>query len=61
MQAAQNSHNRFYGGFRLIGGVVQLGAEVSYSVIGKFKDTKTQEDREVPSVLAGNFMLGFDF
>lgn len=61
VQAAQNSHNRFYGGFRLIGGVVQLGAEVSYSVIGKFKDTKTQEDREVPSVLAGNFMLGFDF
>ncbi len=57
----QNSHNRFYGGLRFIGGAVMIGVEGSYSVIGKFKDTDTGEDREVPSVTAVNFTFGLDF
>jgi hypothetical protein len=59
--AGTNTHNRFYGGFRFIGGVVQLSAEVSYSVIGKFHDTNANEDRNVPPVLAINSTLGLDF
>jgi len=59
--AAQNTHNRFYGGFRFIGGVATLGAEISYSVIGRFRDAKTGSDVDVPPVLAGNFTLGLDF
>ncbi len=61
LQASANAHNRFYGGARFVAGVVQLGAEVSYSLIGRFRDTKTNEDREVPSVLAINVMVGLDF
>ncbi len=61
LQAAANTHNRFYGGFRFIGGVAQLGAEVSYSVIGRFRDTTSGEDRDVPAVLAINGTLGLDF
>jgi hypothetical protein len=58
--AGNNSHNRFYGGLRVIAGIVQLGGEVSYAVIGKFSDS-TGTSKEVPGVLAGNFMLGLDF
>jgi len=61
LQASANAHNRFYGGVRFIAGVVQLGAEVSYSVIGRFRDTKANEDRDVPSVFAFNAHLGLDF
>lgn len=59
--AAQNSHNRFYGGLRFIGGALMLGVEASYSVIGKFKDKSTDEEREVPAVVALNATVGFDF
>jgi|CXWL01.1.fsa_nt_gi hypothetical protein len=61
VNASQNSHNRFYGGIRFIGGALMLGAEFSYSVIGKFKDKTTGEDREVPSVMAFNGTVGLDF
>lgn len=61
LQAAANTHNRFYGGIRFIGGVVMLGAEVSYSVIGQFRDTNTNEDRLIPAVLAINSTIGLDF
>lgn len=54
-----NSHNRFYGGLRFIGGVVQLGAEVSYSSLGKFRDGGVE--RDLPSVLAFNSTVGLDF
>jgi hypothetical protein len=60
VMAAANTHNRFYGGFRFIGGVVQIGAEISYSVIGRFKDD-AGTTVDVPSVLAGNMTLGLDF
>ncbi len=65
--AIANTHNRFYGGLRFIGAVVQLVAEVSYSVIGRFRDTKgdndpaNDEDRDVPGVLGINLSLGLDF
>jgi hypothetical protein len=59
VQAAANSHNRFYGGLRIIGGVVMIGGEVSYSIIGKFKDGAI--DKDVPGVLAFNGTLGLDF
>ena len=64
--AFENSHNRFYGGFRFIGGVVIVGAEVSYSVIGKFRDKPVSKNGtglevDVPSVFAFNATLGLDF
>jgi hypothetical protein len=55
LQAAANTHNRFYGGLRFIGGVASLGAEVSYSILGKNADGATID------VLAWNLMLGLDF
>ncbi len=61
LQASANATNRFYGGFRFIAGVMQLGAEISYSIIGRFRDDRANEDREVPSVLGLNFHLGLDF
>ncbi|MGV3623984.1 MAG: hypothetical protein ACO1OB_24410 [Archangium sp.] len=60
VMAAQNSNNRFYGGFRFIAGVVQLGFEVSYTVLGSFDDTRVGRV-EIPAVLAYNSMIGFDF
>lgn len=59
--AAQNTHNRFYGGFRFVGGVAIIGAEISYSVLGRFRDANTGMDVDVPAVLAGNFTVGLDF
>lgn len=59
--AGANSHNRFYGGLRFIGGVAMLGVEVSYSVIGRYRDAATGTDIEVPGVLALNSTIGLDF
>jgi hypothetical protein len=66
VDAFDNSHNRFYGGFRFIGGVVIVGAEVSYSVIGKFRDKPVDKNGtgleiDVPSVFALNLTIGLDF
>ncbi len=66
LDALDNSHNRFYGGFRFIGGVATVGFEVSYSVIGKFRDKSvalggTGLEVDVPSVLALSGTLGLDF
>jgi hypothetical protein len=61
VEAAANSHNRFYGGFRFIAGLFQLGAEVSYSLIGSFKDAKTGTKVDVPAVLVGSVTIGLDF
>jgi hypothetical protein len=56
-----NSHNRFYGGLRFIGGAVMIGAEISYSSMGKFHDVTTNSDKALPEVLAINSTLGLDF
>lgn len=61
MGAGLNTHNRFYGGFRFIGGALQVGAEVSGTVLGSFTDTRTGETINLPPVLSYNFSLGLDF
>jgi hypothetical protein len=58
--ASQNTHNRFYGGLRMVSKPFMIGAEVSYTVIGAFQDAKTGENRQVPAVLALNGMIGVD-
>ncbi|HZA14347.1 MAG TPA: hypothetical protein VE618_07620, partial [Myxococcaceae bacterium] len=45
-----NSHNRFYAGVRFIGGIIQLGAEYSFSQLP-----------QPGGVDAFNFTLGLDF
>ncbi len=56
-----NQHSRVYGGLRFIGGVVQIGAEVSLSRLGKFHDATTDTDVAMPDLLTVNFTLGLDF
>ncbi|MFZ5443618.1 MAG: hypothetical protein ACOZQL_26665 [Myxococcota bacterium] len=58
--AAQNTNNRFYGGFRFIAGVVMLGFEVSYTVLGSFDDARVGKVSMAP-VLTYNSTIGFDF
>ena len=55
-----NSHHRFYGGLRLIAGALQIGAEISYSVLGRIHDDGTGMDRSLPSLLTVNTLLGVD-
>ena len=67
--AATNTNNRFYGGFRFIAGVVMLGFEFSYTLLGSFNDSKIGvvdskcDGRSVcmPDVKAYNGTIGFDF
>jgi hypothetical protein len=61
---ARNSHNRFYGGLRFIGGALQLGAEYSVSQLPRIPvDTGGDEPEfmEIPAVTAINFTVGLDF
>jgi hypothetical protein len=58
--AAANTNNRFYGGFRFIAGVVMLGFEVSYTVLGSFNDSRIGVVK-MPAVLTYNSTIGFDF
>lgn len=55
-----NIHPRFYGGARFIGGVLQLGAELSMSQLGS-ADLPGGTDRRIPGVVAFNTTLGLDF
>ncbi|MDP2276349.1 MAG: hypothetical protein Q8N23_26295 [Archangium sp.] len=59
--AANNTNNRFYGGFRFIAGVVMLGFEFSYTVLGSFTDDTLGTTVNMPAVLAYNSTIGFDF
>ncbi len=59
--AATNTNNRFYGGFRFIAGVVMLGFEVSYTVLGSFKDKTLGTSVNMPAMLGYNSTIGFDF
>ncbi len=61
VMAAGNTNNRFYGGVRVIAGVVLLGFEVSYTLSSSFRDTGTNTDRTVPGLLAWNSTIGLDF
>lgn len=57
--AINNTHNRFYGGLRFIGGHALVNVEVSYSVFPTFRDNN--ENRSIPGVFAGTASIGLDF
>lgn len=59
-----DSHNRFYAGLRFIGGVIQLGVEVSFVSLGKIgtnEDPALTEDRSLPAITSVATTLGLDF
>jgi hypothetical protein len=59
-----NMNQRIYGGVRFIGGVLQLGAEISVTRLGSVKldpDNDASETRGLNSVLTFNTSLGLDF
>ena len=57
-----NMNQRLYGGVRFIGGVLQLGAELSLTRTGSVApDPDSEETRGVPAVFAFNTTLGLDF
>ncbi len=55
VKLSNNMTQRIYGGVRFIGGVLQLGAEISFTRLGSV------EDRSLPSVFTFNTSLGLDF
>jgi hypothetical protein len=61
LQASENTHNRFYGGLRFIGGHAIFNAEASYSVFPSFRDGVANENRFIPGVLTVTLSLGLDF
>ncbi|MFP2908933.1 hypothetical protein ACLESD_28575 [Pyxidicoccus sp. 3LFB2] len=57
-----NMNQRIYGGARFIGGVLQLGAELSLTRTGSVPVAPgSEETRGVPAVFAFNTTLGLDF
>ncbi len=61
-----NINQRLYGGVRFIGGVLQLGAEISLTRLGSVDvptgtDPAVTESRGIPAVLTFNTSLGLDF
>lgn len=59
-----NQHTRVYGGVRFIGGVIQIGVEMSYSMLGSVdvdNGDGTTTSRPVPNVSSYNVTLGLDF
>jgi hypothetical protein len=58
---ADHVMTRIYGGARFIGGVLQLGAEISITRVGSVPTGVADESRHVPAVLALNTTLGLDF
>ncbi|MCP3142711.1 hypothetical protein [Pyxidicoccus xibeiensis] len=61
-----NVNQRLYGGVRFIGGVLQLGAELSLTRTGSVDvplepNPETPENRGLPAVFAFNTTLGLDF
>lgn len=56
LNAKDNAHNRFYVGFRFVAGAFQLGAEMSYSVVGHAAGQQGDQ-----GVWGWNSTLGLDF
>lgn len=58
-----NMTQRIYGGVRFIGGVLQLGAELSFTRLGSAQvtDASDSETRGLPTVVTFNTSLGLDF
>jgi hypothetical protein len=58
----ENMTQRIYGGARFIGGVLQLGAEISFTRLGSAPVTDgSEETRGLPTVVTFNTSLGLDF
>ncbi len=60
LAAGPNEHNRFYGGVRFVGGVIQIIGELSYSVLGGFTDGSGNKV-SMPGLLAVNVSFGLNF
>ncbi len=60
VSAASNANNRFYAGFRFIAGVLMLGYEFSYTVLGSFNDD-TVGLVNAGTVQTNSGTIGFDF
>jgi hypothetical protein len=61
---SKNMSQRIYGGVRFIGGVLQIGAEISFSRLGTVKldpANDASESRGLPTVVTFNTSLGLDF
>ncbi len=64
VKASDNMTQRIYGGVRFIGGVLQLGAEISFTRLGTVKldpTNEASEGRTLPTVVTFNTSLGLDF
>ncbi|WP_224243935.1 hypothetical protein [Hyalangium gracile] len=64
VKLSDNMTQRIYGGARFIGGVLQLGAEISFSRLGSVKldpNAEEGETRALPTVVTFNTSLGLDF
>ncbi len=63
VEFSSNMTQRIYGGVRFIGGVLQLGAEVSFARLGNAPETDAlnSPSRSLPTVVAFNTTLGLDF
>jgi hypothetical protein len=60
VKISDNMTQRIYGGVRFIGGVLQLGAEISFTRLGGVKQPDTTT-RALPTVVTLNTSLGLDF
>lgn len=58
-----SAQNRFYLGTRFIGGIIQLGAELSYTALGSLdvETTRGAEEWALPGITAMSFTLGLDY
>jgi hypothetical protein len=59
---SDNMIQRIYGGARFVGGVLQLGAEISFTRLGSAPvEDGLEETRGLPTVVTFNTSLGLDF
>ena len=62
VKLGDNMTQRIYGGVRFIGGVLQLGAEVSFTRLGSVaRDGRHRGARACPPSFTFNTSLGLDF
>lgn len=64
VKLSDNMTQRIYGGARFIGGILQLGAEISFSHLGSVKvdpSNDASETRGLPTVVTFNTSLGLTF
>jgi hypothetical protein len=63
VEFSSNMTQRIYGGVRFIGGVLQLGAEISFTRLGSAQETDDPNSatRGLPTIVTFNTSLGLDF